>query len=379
MGTREHNLPKRVTFLISSNSYSGVTRLFAELSRELSHRGYDVRVAVPLVPQWIYHQLTATARPGAWRRLYCSARMVAASLLREAIQYRFRWLGDPGEELTVCRYLLRPGRRHLGDSDWYFLCNNWYQAYEYDWRGIEQRVVQYIHHLEEYSAEPLRSLSQRAYQFPFLRVIDCRATRARVNSRGIDVHGMIFAGVNPANFYPHSRKPAPKTILLYRGLESRKGFSLGLQAVEAIRRKHPEVRVRLLCSSDRVPPPAGYLQSSKLSDQALGNLLRDHAIFVFPSLLEGFGLPPLEAMACGCAVVTTRVGAVSEYATHGESAFLVEPGSPHAIAEALDKLLEDDSLRERLSEGGAAAASSYTWARTADELERFLAQHESRP
>ncbi|MBI3695232.1 MAG: hypothetical protein HY238_10395, partial [Acidobacteria bacterium] len=132
-----------------------MTRLFAELSSELSHRGYEVRVAVPLVQQWIYHQLAAAGRPRTWRRFYSRFRMVAASLVREAIDHRFRWLGDPGEKLAVRRYLLRPGRRHLGDSDWYFLCNNWYQAYEYDWRGMAGRVVQYVHHLEEYRDERL--------------------------------------------------------------------------------------------------------------------------------------------------------------------------------------------------------------------------------
>ena len=85
---------------------------------------------------------------------------------------------------------------------------------------------------------------------------------------------------------------------------------------------------------------------------------------VFPSLCEGFGLPVLEAMACGLPVLTSDLGALREVA--GRDALLVDPRDVGAIAGALGRLMDDDALRRRLSLAGPAHAARWSWARTAD-------------
>ena len=86
-------------------------------------------------------------------------------------------------------------------------------------------------------------------------------------------------------------------------------------------------------------------------------------IFCYPSHYEGFGLPVLEAMACGVPVVTTRGGALAEVS--GDAALHVAPGDPTALAGALSRALEDGSLRDRLIAAGRRQASGHTWARCA--------------
>lgn len=82
-------------------------------------------------------------------------------------------------------------------------------------------------------------------------------------------------------------------------------------------------------------------------------------IFVFPSLSEGFGLPPLEAMACGCAVVTTECGGVADFARHEVNCLTVPPGDPGALARAIWRLFGDPSLRARLAEQGVKTAQEF--------------------
>jgi len=96
--------------------------------------------------------------------------------------------------------------------------------------------------------------------------------------------------------------------------------------------------------------------------ETLAVLYRLAGVFVFPSLYEGFGLPPLEAMACGVPVVTSNVSSLPEVV--GEGAILVDPYDPRSIAEGMRAALTDGELRDRLREKGLARAREFSWERS---------------
>jgi glycosyltransferase involved in cell wall biosynthesis len=100
-----------------------------------------------------------------------------------------------------------------------------------------------------------------------------------------------------------------------------------------------------------------------VSDSARPPLLGGARAFVYPSLYEGFGLPPLEAMACGTPVVTSSVASLVEVV--GDAALLVDPRDVAALAAALRRIWEDDALRADLAARGRAQARRFTWERTA--------------
>jgi glycosyltransferase involved in cell wall biosynthesis len=102
-----------------------------------------------------------------------------------------------------------------------------------------------------------------------------------------------------------------------------------------------------------------------LTDASLEALYRRAKVFLFPSLHEGFGFPPLEAMARGLPVLAGRVSAMPEVL--GDAALLVDPYDPEQMAVGLEQLLSDTSLREELIRKGRERAKLYTWERTARE------------
>lgn len=103
----------------------------------------------------------------------------------------------------------------------------------------------------------------------------------------------------------------------------------------------------------------------RVSDEMLAQLLTQAEFLLMPSLDEGFGLPAVEAMACGTPVIAARVGTVPEVV--GEDALLIEPDDAEALTEAIDRLGDDANLRSELGTRGRARAGNFSWERTARE------------
>ncbi|MFZ0593687.1 MAG: glycosyltransferase family 1 protein [Bryobacteraceae bacterium] len=111
----------------------------------------------------------------------------------------------------------------------------------------------------------------------------------------------------------------------------------------------------------------GYVE-----EQCLPGLYAGAGAFLFPSLAEGFGLPPLEAMACGTPVLTSRCSSLSEVT--GKAALLVDPLNTDEIVRGIQTLVRDDRTREYLWRQGLEQASRFSWDSSADETWRTLEQ-----
>ena len=105
-------------------------------------------------------------------------------------------------------------------------------------------------------------------------------------------------------------------------------------------------------------------------DEDIRHLLTAADVFVFPSLFEGFGIPPLEAMACGTPVACSNVAAIPEVV--GDAALTYNPEEPEQIADALLTITTDESLRQDLIRKGKERASRFTWENTARETIKFF-------
>jgi glycosyltransferase involved in cell wall biosynthesis len=149
-----------------------------------------------------------------------------------------------------------------------------------------------------------------------------------------------------------------------------------VQAMPAIHRAAPEARLVLAGAStpyeDTLRAEAAALGVSEavifpgyVDSADLEGLYRASAVFAFPSLNEGFGLPVLEAMARGVPVVAADAGSIPELT--GDAGLLVDPTSVDAIGSATARLLTDATLRERLVEAGRKRPEAFTWERTAEE------------
>ncbi len=142
------------------------------------------------------------------------------------------------------------------------------------------------------------------------------------------------------------------------------------KAFASLRETRPQLRLILTGAGlDRLEPlPEGVESLGEVPASQLASLYRRAACLVYPSLYEGFGIPPLEAMACGCPVAASNAGAIPEVC--GDAAVLFDPTDLEAMAAAM---LEADTRRDELTSLGLERAAQFTWDATArrhDEVYR---------
>lgn len=204
---------------------------------------------------------------------------------------------------------------------------------------------------------------------PRFRPVDDRAVQAAVQTRyGITPPYFLYVGtIQP-------RKNLVRVIEAFAGIGdgrwtmgNRSGSqrpSLVLGGKRGWLTEEIERRAAELGIADQVRF-TGYID-----DQDLPALLSGALAFVFPSLYEGFGMPVLEAMACGTPVLTSATSSLPEIA--GDAALLVDPTNTDALAAALTRLADDVAFRTDLRQRGLARAAHFTWERCAQETLRVV-------
>lgn len=165
-------------------------------------------------------------------------------------------------------------------------------------------------------------------------------------------------------------------VLFVGTLEPGKNVERVIRAFDAIAPRFPDHH--LIVAGDRGWLYEGIFEAAQTAraaarihllghrnDDEVVELMNFCEVFVFPSLYEGFGLPPLEAMACGAPVVASNVSSLPEVV--GEAALLVDPTDISAIAEAMGRVLSDEGLRWDLRQKGLARAGLFSWRKAATE------------
>ncbi|WP_420453912.1 glycosyltransferase family 4 protein [Rubrivirga sp.] len=228
-----------------------------------------------------------------------------------------------------------------------------------------------------------RHLDPRAagtWALPLVRVAVSGWVAATVRAEGWAVAGVVPNAVDPVDFAvdaPISGR-SERVVALYHRLPS-KGPDVLVEALDRLREQRPAVEATVVSArppSHRLPswvevvvrPPQGRLRE----------IYNGAAVCLHTSRTEGWGLVPMEAAACGCAVVATASGGPSEFLTPGRSLVEVPVGDAGALAAEAAALLEDDRRRVALAEAGIADVARFSWDRSTDALEQILLDHARR-
>ena len=184
----------------------------------------------------------------------------------------------------------------------------------------------------------------------------------------------------PQSFYTAHGFPKGKQYLLFVGAldARRKNLETALEAFKKVYFDNHDIHLLLvgytslkgnlngiLKKIDRLGLAGRVHVFTNVSDEELVSFYNLAKIFIFPSLYEGFGLPPLEAMACGTPVISSNASSLSE--ALGDAALFVDPMDSDGFAKAILKLLSDETLYDKMVARGLKQAEQYTWDRYCDD------------
>lgn len=149
-----------------------------------------------------------------------------------------------------------------------------------------------------------------------------------------------------------------------------KGSKDGIEAIKIVKRYYPEIQVKLFGKEkrpDNIPEWIDYYENPK-EEIIIKDIYNKSSIFLCTSWFEGWGLPPMEAMSCGCAVITTDNGGINDFVINNYSGIICDIKNPIIMAEKIKYLLENDSLRKQLAINGSKKVAEFTWEKSNNKL-----------
>lgn len=237
------------------------------------------------------------------------------------------------------------------------------------------KKIYFVQHDEGlYHAE--RGVADESYKLPLRKIVVSGWLLEILRETYGEDSTLLLNTVDRAQFHPVSAvRPNDgllRVLLLYHTYEW-KGTKEGVAIVEAIKKTHPNVRLILFGSRKEKPDVSCDEYYFNVPQVELANIYSRADVFLCPSWDEGFGLPALEAMACGIPVVTYDNGGSRDFAFHEKTALVAPRRDTKQLALELTRLIEDPALRECIARGGYEFVMTMpTWEEQTTELEKIL-------
>ena len=334
-----------------------------EYANQLAARGHAVTVIHPCTVE----------QPSGWKARLARAAKRAADSLTDQSRVAWHSLGEGVRLLSVpdLRERFTPAADVTVATAWATA----EMAKTYSPRAGRKFQIVYDYELWMTAAPSLRRRMREAFRAGLGCVATSPAVAGMLEEMGVRPAAYIPCGLDFDAFgvdVPVARR-VRGTVGFPAREQPSKGTADALTALGALRsRRGDELRV-----STFGPRPwgglPGWVRASWLpTDAGLRAFYNSISIFVFPSHYEGWGLPGMEALACGAALVAADSVGLREYARHGETALVVARRRPDLLAGAVETLLDDDELRRRLARQGNTHVRQYTWGRAADALEALF-------
>jgi glycosyltransferase involved in cell wall biosynthesis len=339
----------KVTFLAPHLRIAGGVRAILTYADRLARRRHDVTVVVPAKRAW-----------RAWARNLRGQGPDWIADFRARVRWVARW---DSARLPAADAVVATAWQSAGVV-----------AAAPPVSGAKFYLVQHFESL--YHGEPQRV--DATYALPLRKIVISSWLRDVMKERFGAEAPVLVTPVDRDLFHPveGARADDALRVLMLHHDYAWKGVREGLEAVAAVKAQHPEVRlVGFGVKRPREVLPYDEFYEN-LPQGRLGWLYSRCPIYLCPSWDEGLGMPAMEAMACGAALVTFDNGGSRDYAQDGVTALVAPRRDVGALARCLDRMVSDGALRERLAARGREHVTrSFDWDRAVVRLEQILAAH----
>jgi glycosyltransferase involved in cell wall biosynthesis len=353
----------RISFLLSSLWFSGGVRDIIEIANRLVMRGHQVNIIIP----------GGTRDPDMDCELHPGIRLTETTVA-----------GSRGMSLARKIRLAWALASLVPPSDFVISTQAPTTAAGFIAGKILKRgrlVWFYQDYLEMFSDRPVESwLVRNALRWHKLAMTLSEASRQELLAYFPGKVVVAGAGLSHAEVFLAASKGAARSmekpfykILFLGDMRPRKGLYDFLEAAGILFRKMPNIRLVIVSKEPcRVQSQLPFEIIYRPTRPELAQLYANCDIYVSASWWESFGLPPLEAMAAGAVVVMTDSRGSRDYAIHNFNSLVVPPRNPQQLAKAMEAVLTDHDLANRLRSYGPETARRFTWDLVADRFEKAL-------
>jgi glycosyltransferase involved in cell wall biosynthesis len=251
----------------------------------------------------------------------------------------------------------------------------WREIYE----SIEQEIAPVIYFEQgDYHLFDLDRLDDRTYNFinkqlETVQYVYTVSTFAREKMKEIyHKDSKVIPNAVDKNVFYYEERPKNEIInIAMIGAENAhfKRIENILEAIRILREEGYQIKLNWITPTEPVKNKIDAIVNPKQS--IIGDTLRKSDIYVCASMYESFCLPVLEAMTCGAAVVTTNNGGNMDFVRDGQNALVIEKDNIKDMCEKIKELLDNEGLRNKLSESAVRTAQEYSWDRTISEIEEY--------
>ncbi len=391
-------MPEVIHFVLAANAASSITRVVAEYANALVEQGQTVHISYPVFSFWDHClwmvERDTASRQGWWvgieRRLKFWRALVGPTVKTIIASRGLSWVGvrihQIDARVIMHRFWALPSVHQMPDADAIVVMQSYFIPRLLFLPAAKGKLVSSVHMDYEQALQDRDSVSRDWWAMMVSIEQRTHIPRFAVSQRakesaealGISVRCIIRNGVNHKEFIvPQERSRGalmPIRVMLSCALLPAKGQDFGCNIIRRLREMYPNGEVFFVS--------IGTVEKKNMSlfDENLGYLHGAHYvrayqradIFIYPSLRDGFPAPPLEALASGAVLATTRVSGVSEYGVSGKNCLMADPRDVDGMVSNIQRLIEDPDLRESLRREGYQTVKEYAWQRSALELVEFI-------
>ena len=351
----------KITFIIGQyNRISGGNRAIFEYANRLQKMGNDVKIY-------------ALAKPSRWYRIDYWKKRINRGII-EVAPGTVDWI-----ENKIPINVLTFNDEHLIPLSDILVATAW-QTAEFmnkipDSKGKRFYFVQ--HHESLWTRK--KTKAQKTYFMPFRKLVISTWLKTVLQEIYHQDGDVFVTPVNDKIFYREDKTQGSgsRVCFLHHDYDW-KGFKDAIEAIKILRSRNFEIVPVVF--GEKLQDPSSIFENAGFKFEyhyrpTGENLRRIYAscnIFLCPSWHEGLGMPSMEAMACGVALVTTDTGGSWDYALDGETALVSPPQKPEQLAENLARVINDEGLRIRLAENGCKKIGELSWDTNTLRLEKLF-------
>lgn len=349
----------KINFIVPEIAISGGMRLIFEISNRLIEKGHKVTLYTPIIPFNPYR--------GIYNLFYFKYR------LKYVVKYFLGKVKPPEnifKKLFEIKYIPLIKNAFLPDAD-IVVATSWTTASYVDKLSMKKGKKFYLVQDYEQWKSNVKFVDE-SYKLPLKKIVISTYLQNLLKDKfGVDSE-KILIGINTGMFYNNEKMFNHEKRILFMDHELKnKNVEGAVETVKKLKERYPELKFSAFGTAKHHSIPDFVEFHENLTDEGVRQIYSKSDIFIFPSLYEGFGGPPAEAMACKCAVVGNAVAAFPEYAVNKRSAILCNPRKPEELFEGVRYLLENEDELKRISiEGNYYVTKVLDWNTAIDNFEK---------